>query len=154
MTGRILPEGEQLNLSGEDISGSDFNIQQAQEVIYQFLIKIVHHNPPETVLQEFRQLFIFGKEPSESHVKTALDTIIASKNDKEFRNTLKRSCYILINNWSSKRRYDFIQNLIHLVGDPPLKPTSLSPSLSRLKGYVANFVDSHDYQELKLFSAP
>lgn len=154
MTGRILPEGEQLNLSGEDISGSDFNIQQAQEVIYQFLIKIVHHNPPETVLQEFRQLFIFSKEPSEPHVKTALDTIIASKNDKEFRNTLKRSCYILINNWSSKRRYDFIQNLIDLVGDPPLKPTTLSPSLSRLKGYVANFVDSHDYQELKLFSAP
>jgi uncharacterized protein YjbI with pentapeptide repeats len=154
MMGRILPEGEQLNLSGEDISGSDFNIQQAQESIYQFLIKIVHHNTPETVLQEFRQLFLLGKEPSEPHVKTALDIIIASKNNQEFRNTLKRSCYILINNWSSKRSYNFIQNLIHLVGDPPLKQTTLSPAMTRLKGYVANFVDSHDYQELKLFSAP
>ncbi|MEQ8756517.1 MAG: pentapeptide repeat-containing protein [Coleofasciculus sp. G1-WW12-02] len=152
MTGRILPEGEQFNLSGEDISETDLSVQSAQEVIYQFLIKIVHHNPPETVLQEFRKLFL--ENQSEPHLTAALKQIIESKNDQEFRNTLKRSCYILINNWSSKRSYEFIENLIQLVGELPVKPINLSPYLSRLKGYIANFVDSHDYQELKLFSAP
>lgn len=152
MTGRILPEGEHFNLSGEDISETDLSVQSAQEVIYQFLIKIVHHNPPETVLQEFRKLFL--ENQSDPHLAAALKKIIESKNDQEFRNTLKRSCYILINNWLSKRNYEFIENLIQLVGELPVKPITLSPSMTRLKGYIANFVDSHDYQELKLFSAP
>ena len=35
-----------------------------------------------------------------------------NKEEDDFHYTLKRSCYILINNWETNRQYQYIQDLI------------------------------------------
>ncbi|HBB35994.1 MAG TPA: hypothetical protein DDZ80_21565 [Cyanobacteria bacterium UBA8803] len=129
-------------------------LQQAQETIYKFLIGLVERSSPETVLLEFKQLFLSGESTLSFDVNKAVYEILFNKDEEEFRNTLKRSCYILINNWSSSRNYKFIQQLIQIVGECKDKTHTLSPSLRRLRTWLTNFIESDDYEELKLFSLP
>lgn len=151
MSGRILPNDYPLNYSTETHRAKQQSIHQSQELIYQFLINLVKKSPPETVLLEFKNLFFLCELNSNSKVIQALYQIIFRNHEGEFRNTLKRSAYILINNWSSKRQYNHIQELIQLLTETGVNQRTLSPSLNRLRIWLANFINSEGYQELKLF---
>ncbi|HBE58666.1 MAG TPA: hypothetical protein DEG17_22195 [Cyanobacteria bacterium UBA11149] len=133
---------------------NELNIAQSQDIIYKFLIDLVNQETPETVLEEFKQLFWLGDTKNNTHVERAFKQIIASKNEEEYRNTLKRSCYILINNWSSKRKYQEIQNLVDLLGDVKVNYPKLSDPIICLSTFLTNFITSEDYEELKLFTSP
>ncbi|MBD3561024.1 hypothetical protein H6S82_19520, partial [Planktothrix sp. FACHB-1355] len=100
----------QLNRQG---SGLD----KFQGIIYKFLLAIVKESPSEAVLCEFRNLFIYQVGCANTEALNALYKIIFEKNEEEFRNTLKRSCYILINNWDASRNHKAIQELIQLLGE-------------------------------------
>lgn len=128
------------------------SLQQAQDVIYQFLLEIVKKDSPSTVLLEFKRLFLFCDSTTDSDVIQALYTILFKNNENEFKNTLKRSSYILINNWSSKRQYHYIQKLIQLFNESTVTQHTLSPSLARLRSWITNFINSEGYQELQLFA--
>lgn len=154
MDGRILPDNLQSNSSADATRQKQQSIQQAQEVIYQCLINSINQSSPETVLLEFEQLFIACDNTLNSEANQALYEIIFQNNEEEFRNTLKRACYILINNWSSQRNYQAIQTLIQILADAKLKDYTLSRSLRRLRTWLVNFIESEDYQELKLFALP
>lgn len=154
MEARILPEHAQQNAPAEVARQKHPNLQEAQETIYQFLVELVNRSTPETVLLEFKQLFIFGESSFSLEVNKALYEILFQKDEREFRNTLKRSCYILINNWSASRNYKYIQQLIAILGEVKDKPHTLSSSLRRLRSWLTEFIYSEDYQELKLFSLP
>lgn len=129
------------------------NIPQAQETIYNFLLEIVKKWPPEDVLVEFKHLFIHHVDTVSSNTLQSLYEIVFSNNEEEFKNTLKRSCYILVNNWDSNRHYGFIKELVDLFSDPIISRPTLSPTLKRLRGWLSGFVASKDYQELKLFAS-
>ncbi|MEW5859492.1 MAG: hypothetical protein AB1861_19240 [Cyanobacteriota bacterium] len=125
-------------------------------MIYQFLLDLVRKQPPAKVLLEFKHLFFDYETTTEN--KTAIQAItklIASNNEKEFRPTLKRSCYILINNWDTSRNHASIKELVELFADfqDTSNKRTLSPSLNRLRTWITNFVNSQDYYELKLFLA-
>ncbi|MBD2741865.1 hypothetical protein [Coleofasciculus sp. FACHB-1120] len=123
-------------------------------MIYRFLVDIVQQWPPEAVLQEFKQLFIYYTPNAvNTNAVKALSDIIFANNEEEFTNTLKRSCYILINNWETTRSYNSIKELILLFGDLNISRSTLSPSLSKLRLWLSNFIKSQDYQDLKIFVA-
>jgi hypothetical protein len=129
------------------------SIQQAQETIYIFLLGVVKKWPPEEVLLEFKRLFIYHIDSISADSMQALYEIVFSNNEEEFRNTLKRCCYILVNNWDATRNYKPIQDLIKTFADAPFNRKTASPTLKRLRQWVENFVSSRDFEELKLFAS-
>lgn len=128
------------------------SIARAQETIYSFLLEIVRHWPSEDVIAEFRHLFIEHGETSGSTIMPALYEIVFSNQEAEFRNTLKRCCYILINNWELSRSHQAIQQLIKLFADSVIDKPTMSPTLKRMRAWVKKFTNSGDFQELKLFA--
>ncbi len=154
MNGRTLPDEYQFNSPADTKLQNQPSIRQAQEEIYKAFISLVNNYSSETVLLEFKQLFLGCDSSISSEGLQALYKIILNNDEEEFRNTLKRSCYILINNWSSQRKYTSIQNLIQLLAEATVTANTLSPSLKRLRSWVGNFINSEDYQELKLFASP
>jgi hypothetical protein len=127
------------------------NIHQAQETIYAFLLGIVKKWPPEEVLLEFKRLFIYHVDSVSSDALQSIYEIVFSNNEEEFRNTLKRCCYILVNNWDATRNYRPIQELVQVFADPCMNRYTASPTLKRLRLWISNFVKSKDYEELSLF---
>lgn len=129
------------------------SIHQAQDVIYGFLLEIVKKWPPEEVLLEFKRLFIHHVDSINDDAMQAIYEVVFSNNEEEFRNTLKRCCYILVNNWDASRNYKPIQDLVHTFEDPSINRNTASPTLKRLRHWVDTFVKSSDYEELKLFAS-
>ncbi|MBT9312500.1 hypothetical protein [Leptothoe kymatousa] len=127
------------------------DIQQAQQTIYDFLLDIVKTWHAEDVLGEFKALFLQHTETVSSSTAPALHTILFANNSEEFHHTLKRSCYILINNWEVAREYGAIRNLIQLFADPAIQRMSVSPSIKRLRQWLRAFIGSSDFQDLTLF---
>lgn len=154
MTRRILPDEPQVDWMAEASVPDGSNLQSAQEVIYKFLKKLVDSSSPEIVLQEFKNLFIWGYSTDSAEEIQSLYQLLLNNNGQEFKNTLKRSCYILINNWSSRRNYHSIEELIQILPEVTAAPPAKSPSLKRLRAWVTDFINSEDYQELKLFASP
>jgi hypothetical protein len=126
--------------------------QQFQEMIYQFLLNLVRQQPPAQVLVEFKQLFL-DYQPSASNIEAlrALSKLIAANQEKDFCHTLKRSCYILINNWDTSRNHSSIKELVELLAELKDNNKPLSPTRKRLRTWATNFVNSKNYYELKLF---
>ena len=131
-----------------------FSIQQAQENIYQFLLEIVKKKSAADVLQEFKYLFIdYQASATNSEAITALSDLIFANQEKEFRDTIKRSCYIIINNWYTARNFNSIKELVELLAGVSFKTKTLSPSLNRQREWILNFIRSKEYNDLKLFIA-
>ncbi len=135
------------------LSRSGRNIGQAQEKIYTFLLEIVRKWPPEEVLLEFKRLFIYHVDSVNSDAMQSLYEIVFSNNEIEFRNMLKRCCYILVNNWDASRNYKPIQELIQTFTDSSMNRNTSSPTLKRLRQWMDTFVHGQDYEELKLFAS-
>ena len=129
------------------------NIQKAQETLYQFLLSIVKKWPPEEVLLEFKRLFFYNIDSTNSIAIHAVYDIVFSNDEIEFRNTLKRCCYILVNNWDATRHYQPIQELIKLFENFEVEQSTISPTLKRLRGWIQDFSNSKDYEDLKLFAS-
>jgi hypothetical protein len=85
--------------------------------------------------------------------RQALDFIIASGSEETFINTLKQSIYILVNNWSAARQQKYIQQLLQLLSTFLETQTRCTITFRYLKLWRRNFVNSEDYQELKLFAS-
>lgn len=133
------------------LNGQGSHLQKSQDIIYGFLLNIVRQWPPEMVLQEFKNLFIYQTEVAKQEVIQALYKIVFDNDEIEFRNTLKRSCYILINNWDATRRRKWIQDLIEAFNDPKIHEETISQNLNRIRYWLIQFIKSKDYEELKLF---
>jgi len=141
------------NNSSLRLGRSGYSLQYCQETIYLFLLGIVRNWPPEEVLLEFKRLFVLYADSTSSEVMRALYEIVFSNNEEEFKNTLKRSCYILVNNWDASRHYKPIQDLVLLFEDPAINRQTSSPISKRLRFWLNDFVKSKDYEELKLFAS-
>jgi len=129
-------------------------IAESQEIIYGFFIEIVKNQPPEKVLAEFKQLFLEeGAIAKETEVQKALYNIILANIESEFINTIKRCCYILVNNWEESRQHENIQGLVEFFTEPAISKYSHSPTLKRLKSWLKTFINGKEYQNLKLFCA-
>lgn len=145
------PDSASLDQSNPGLT--NLSLSQAQDLICQFFLEQIKQNSPELVLQEFKHLFIEPTGALNSMHRQALNLIISSGSEEMFLTTLKRSIYILVNNWNTERQAKHIQQLVHLLS------TSLEPKrictviLKRSILWRRNFVNSQDYQDLKLFAS-
>lgn len=144
------------DLEEQDIVKSNLpplNLQTWQEKTYNFLMEIVNQSPAEDVLLEFKRLFLDFLESGSLNTVPLIRRLLLANNEQEFRNTIKRCCYIIVNNWASKRKYESIQELINLLANFNLRcKKSNYQSLQIYKTWLENFLNSEDYQELKLFA--
>ena len=67
-----------------------------------------------------------------------------------FNNLFKRCCYILLNNWITQRKYQFARDLIKIISERTLSEPRPDNSLKILRVWLTNFVNSQDYEDLKL----
>jgi hypothetical protein len=75
-------------------------------------------------------------------------------NDQEvFLQTLKRSCYILINNWDHAQKGSYIQPLVESFDDPCIQRFALGDMTQRLRHWLRTFIASPDYDNLRLFAS-
>ncbi len=136
-----------------DLNDRGLDVQAAQEKVYSFFLEIVQSQEPEDVLQEFKDLFISCLDSANSNSELGVYQIFVGSNEPEFRNTLKRTCYILINNWENHRKYKYIQKLIDLFSAyTPKNTLSCSRKINIFRTWLTNFINSKDCQELKLFA--
>jgi hypothetical protein len=123
-----------------------------QEAICEFLLSIVKNWSAEAVLVQFQELFIRHTHADEFAYK-CLCKIILDNQEQQFGNLIRRSCYILINNWDISRNHDYIYPLIRLFEDPSLQEPTDSLILGRMRKWVRNFVASPDFATLKLLTS-
>jgi hypothetical protein len=129
----------------------NLSLSQAQDLICQFFLEQINHHSPELVLQEFKYLFIESTGTLNSTPRQALNLIISSGSEVTFLTTLKRSIYILINNWNTNRQENYTQQLVHLLSTCLETRKICTVLLKRSRLWRQNFVNSQDYQDLKLF---
>ncbi len=133
-------------------SKNNLNSQESQEKIYKFWLDIIKTWSPEDVLIEFKKLFIdYQQNNINQEAVKSLNELIFANNEAEFINTIKRSCYILVNNWDASRNYKYIKQLLELFLDKEISKKSLSLSVTRLRRWLNTFVNSKDYQALQVF---
>ncbi|WGV27886.1 hypothetical protein [Halotia branconii] len=151
MIAKSLPSSQKY----QDIvkpNSQKLNLQIRQEMIFRYLVEIVNKWPPEDVLREFKRLFIDCLDFGSSDIIPAIHGISFINDEHEFRNTIKRCCYILVNNWASKRKHKYIQELINLFAEYSNIELNYPPDLNLYKCWLQKFVISNDYEELKLFA--
>ncbi len=84
------------------------------------------------------------------HVLASLKQILAGNSEQQFCYTLKRCCYILINNWRLSAQQEPIRALVRMFEDPSIQQQAISGSLRRLREWLRNFIAGPDYEHLKL----
>jgi hypothetical protein len=134
-------------------NSKQLNVQIAQDEVYSFFVEIVKKLPPEDVLREFKGLFIDGLDLEESDYIPGIYSIFLDDNEEELCNTLKRCCYIIVNNWKTNRKDKYIQELVNLFVNENLKIKTSNPPIVKIcKTWLENFVKSKDYKDLELFA--
>jgi hypothetical protein len=127
-------------------------LQNTQEKMYNFLLKIVKSWQPEEVLRVFKRTFV-DCLTSDSKSSLGIYIVLLEHDEQDFRHTIKRCCYILINNWETTRRQKYIQELVALFANyKSILTPHTSSRVKTAKTWLENFVNSTDYQELKLFA--
>lgn len=121
-----------------------------QQQLYDDLLDATRKLPPVESLASFEALF-FGHSSADLDVLPFLYTLLLENDEAEFRNTLKRACYILINNWDRGSQSDMVPALLALFDQPSLQKSTLSLSMTRLRQWLLNFANSQDFEELKLY---
>ena len=124
----------------------------AQQQIYDDLLEAVRKSSPAEALAEFESVFFGHTQSLDADVSPFLYKILFADDEAEFLNTLKRSCYIFVNNWDLARQGDMLHALLALFKQPSLDKSTLSPSLRRLRQWLKNFAHSKDFEELQLFA--
>jgi hypothetical protein len=122
--------------------------------IYKYLLNLLKNCSGDEVLKEFQNLFFhYAANDDNSTVLLALSDLVLTNKQNSFIDTLKRSCYILINNWNLSKDYQCIHKLVASFDDfftPSYHP--YNKILHRLHNWLYNFVNSEDYQQLKTFA--
>lgn len=153
MSRNILPNAQGNPLASDSLR-KHLGLQSVQEKIYNFLLSIVKSRDPEKVLREFQRIFFGALEGDASPHVPDIYLVLSDQDEQEYYHTLKRSCYILINNWESTRKNQhYIHQLIHLFRNFQVSVYRNDLLLGKIfYSWLDNFVHSQDYQELLLFS--
>ncbi|MBE9040005.1 pentapeptide repeat-containing protein [Oscillatoriales cyanobacterium LEGE 11467] len=128
----------------------------AQEAISDWLLKIVKLESPSRVITEFNRIFIEGALECTPTIADSLRAIVINDCEEDFVNTIKRCCYILLNNWHRDERAttDLIQCLKSAKTNEKLLSLDKIESLESLKCWILNFLESPAYREIEVFASP
>lgn len=125
----------------------------AQQQVYDDLLEAVRKLPADEALAEFEAVFFGHSSSLDVDASSFLYRVLFADDEAEFRNTLKRACYIFVNNWDFAQQGDLLHGLLELFQQPSLTKSTLSPSFKRLRKWLRNFADSQDFEVLQLFAS-
>jgi hypothetical protein len=132
-------------------NGDSQQVQQAEQVLYDYLLKCVREKSPEQVLDEFRCLFVHGKGCNEPSIYCALEIIVKSKTVEErFNFFFNRCCYILINRWQMLPQTQLLIPRIAEMFDylgPAINGFPTTANI--LRRLIREFVKSEQYLKLQ-----
>lgn len=131
---------------------ADSNSGRPEEIIYSFLLAIVKAWEPELVLDQFEQIFVYQTDVADPAVLRAVQELVRMGDRQKFFYCLKRSCFILINNWGSARLYEPIHALIELLNSSGIRTFTQSQVLKRLRTWLVDFTTGQEYRDLKVFA--
>lgn len=127
-------------------------ISAAEQAIYAHLRGCIEVEPPNLLLVRFSNLFLEGKEYPNSQVQQALDRILTSGvADREFKNILNRSCYILVNQWQNQPRSRGAVPQLMALFETAIGDRSVATSTD-LRQRVELFAQTEEYQKLRLLA--
>ena len=160
----MVANGESQNPSHNFGSSSDVGLDRtgntkpiefymAQQQLYDDLLDAVRKLPPDEALNEFEAAFFGHSASLDADVSPFLYKVLFADDESEFRNTLKRACYIFVNNWDLSRHGNTMQTLLDLFEQPFLHKPTHSPSLKRLRHWLLAFAKSKDFEDLQLFAS-
>ncbi len=150
----MTTNSEHQQSASTDTQSVKLTLRQAQDEICSYILKYVKTADAEEVLEHFYQLFIAAPDTVVSDMSDALHALIAYKNEEEFINTLKRCCYIMINNWHANRDYHSAVGIIEILDKAEYSEQPSTANLRLLRNWLIKFTQSDAYQELKLFVLP
>ena len=140
-----------LQLASEEIG-----FQCKQDKIYSFLLATIQKETPEKALLEFRNLFIESLrivETDDNDHSSGVYTIFTDQQEAEFHHTIKRCCYILVNNWETLKQHKYIQDLLLIFENYKIEnQVFVSPFIHPYSGWLDNFINSQNYDDLKIFA--
>lgn len=123
-------------------------------MIYKFLLGVVRNCSPEIALDEFKALFLEHRShPGNLSAFSDLVLLLKHHEKDQFLGTLKRCCYILINNWETQRQTQCIPDLIASFTKIDWNTPVATKPRQHLKAWLQEFVNSQDYEDLKLFAS-
>ncbi|MEC4804985.1 MAG: hypothetical protein SAJ72_12070 [Jaaginema sp. PMC 1080.18] len=151
MTSAFNPDSSDLFSS--QVS-QQFDLEQSQRYIYEYFLNLVKTQDAEQVLQEFCNLFVhFIVNTDNAEVMQHLADIISRNNLQDFIFSIKRCCYILINNWDTKRDRTYIHKLVNIFAEYQFGDRVHGNKIvRRLQYWLKIFKESPDYQDLCLFT--
>ncbi len=124
----------------------------AQQQLYDDLLEAVRKYPPLQALAEFEDTFFGYTHTADTDVSPFIYKILFADDEAEFCNTIKRACYIFVNNWDLARQGEMVHELLALFKHPSLEKSTPLPSLKRLRQWLRDFAKSSDFEELELFA--
>lgn len=126
-------------------------ISPDEDRLYLHFRQCVENESPHQVIERFNQLFIEASGYPDPLVWSSLQRIIGPAHNpissSEFRFILNRCCYTLINPWQLQHQRFAVPLLVDLFDALPTN-FSQSPTRSRLRNLVRDFVDTEQYQAL------
>ncbi|HIK50287.1 MAG TPA: pentapeptide repeat-containing protein [Oscillatoriales cyanobacterium M59_W2019_021] len=153
MTRNIFQSDSQQSNSLDDRSAK-FTPSEAHDVICDYMLTTIKTRSPDEVLSRFKQLFIEEDKLEDSQLVDALNSFVKFREKQEFTHTLKRCCYILINNLHASRNSQYVLELIKTFDRVIDSNSPLPPSWNLIRTWIVSFVESSDYQDLKNFVSP
>jgi hypothetical protein len=126
---------------------------EIEDLICQYFFIKVEEESPQWIFSEFDNLFILGAKVSNKAVQKYLDKLITAEEEQIFNHTLKRCCFILLNNWKAIRNYDYCDRLISFLNG--IKNNVVIPQNKtdeiRIR-WIIKFLKSDDYEAMKNFA--
>lgn len=120
-----------------------------EETLYKHWQACRQEESPEKLIERFRKLFIDATGYPDPQVWSALTQLAhRDASERQFKYTLNRCCYTLINPWYTQSRYHgAILDLINLFETLP-EVSALSPESKRVQALVREFTASEQYASL------
>lgn len=124
--------------------------REPSEALCHFFISAVRQHPPQRVLQYFQNIFFLQRRSLDDAIAQPLLNLVSFDRQEEFLNTLNRSCYILINNWSSsKEKIYYSKLLVEMLPKANQIDPQDCPFKQKVKAWLEIFVESEQYQTLQ-----
>jgi hypothetical protein len=125
-----------------------------EQEIYDALVALVRKEEPQTMLDEFRHLFVEGSKVKYQKIYVNLSELVAAPDIQEnFPFILNRCCHILINYWrSSPSNHWAILDLVDLFHDVRPPRSSASRTSRRIRQLVLAFNETPQYRTIERLS--
>lgn len=134
-------------------SNQEATASELEDQLYKHLQQCRQQEPPDTVLERFRDLFIYADDYSESYIREVLVELTNRPySDREFKYTLNRCSYTLINPWATQPKDHWaIPALVELFEEVPTAPTR-SAETQRIRALSRRFTKTEQYAALRRFA--